>query len=102
MLFRVSSRFSEAKGERCPRCGDSFVDFMDLGNSTLACYGCGVVFVPKHIRTPELLGKKVQLLKQREEEKKAKEKVGMFQCPDCPKACKTARALGSHRRIHRK
>jgi predicted adenine nucleotide alpha hydrolase (AANH) superfamily ATPase len=97
--------------DKCPRCLDGWVDFMDInGDGTLlGCYKCGCVFVSKDVRASEIEGKKEQLEKQDEELAKEKEsqeseilseQEGAYKCEICGKTFGAKIALIGHMRSH--
>lgn len=107
--FRVASRFDERyKDEKCPECRTAFQDFMELPDDLLACYTCGVKFVPKWLKDSEYAGKKEQLEKQLAEVVDVESENGIgFKCTMmgedgkvCGKICKNKLGLMSHQKKH--
>lgn len=102
--FRIASRFDERyKDEKCPQCKTAFQDFMELSEDLLACFLCGVAFVPKSLKDSEYLGKKAQLEKQLSEMKpedvESTDAKGI-KCSLCGKICKSKLGLMAHQRVH--
>ena len=115
--FRVASRLQgRDEGEKCPRCLEGWVDFMevDAEKGLFGCYKCGSVFVKKSVRLDEVVGKKEQLAKQTKElvgdvvhplrdgvAVLAVAPAGTFTCGVCEKSFEKRIALRGHMRSHK-
>ena len=102
--FRVASRFDERYvGEKCPQCKMAFQDFIEFGDELLACFACGVAFIPRMVKDAEWSGKKAQLEKQLAEmtDVESEDDKGL-RCtfPGCGKVCKSKLGLMAHQRSH--
>ena len=107
--FRIASRFDDRyKGEKCPQCKRAFQDFMELSEDLLACFSCGVAFIPKSVKDSEWAGKKAQLEKQLAEVTEIESDDGKgIKCTMldedgkiCGKVCKNKLGLMAHQRKH--
>jgi len=107
--FRIASRFDERyKLEKCPQCRSAFQDFMELSEDLLACFSCGVAFVPKALKDSEWAGKKERLERQLLEIKDIDSDDGTgLKCTMlnedgkvCGKICKNKLGLMAHQRKH--
>ena len=107
--FRIASRFDgRYKFEKCPQCKTGFQDFMELSDDLLACFACGVAFVPKNLKDSEWAGKKAQLEKQLLEIKDIEPEDGRgMKCTMldedgkiCGQICKNKLGLMAHQRKH--
>lgn len=105
--FRVASRLSyREEGEKCPKCLDGWVDFMEIDSNKglLGCYKCGCVFVRKGVRTEEISGKKDQLERQAKEEFVVVDGVPQenpLRCDVCDFVAKSIQGLKVHRVSHK-
>jgi ribosomal protein L37AE/L43A len=105
--FRVATKLlKETEGEKCPKCLNTWQNFMIVTEDLWACYDCGTVFVPKRIKVEESAGLKEQILKQHEEfkakqkeETEEKAKAEEFKCPQCEFIGKNAMSLRTHVRL---
>ena len=110
-VFRVVSRLDKgSEGNKCPRCLDGWVDFMEIDaeKGLLGCYKCGCVFVNKAVRTGDMAGKKEQLARQASEKVQKPVAVeaedaegGAFVCEVCGRTFDRKIALVGHMRTHK-
>jgi len=107
--LRVASRFDDRyKLEKCPQCKMAFQDFMELSEDLLACFSCGVAFVPKGLKDSEWVGKKAQLERQLLEVRDIDSEDGKgLKCTMldedgkvCGRICKNKLGLMAHQRKH--
>jgi len=99
--MEVASKFKEEyKGERCPKCSETFSNFIIIDDNLLACYKCGTVFVRKFIRDMEYDRVKEQLAIQIVYKKPTVEET-VWLCKICGKLCKSKGGLGAHMRSHK-
>ena len=65
--MRIANRFDALnKGEKCPKCLNINVNFLDMGESCLSCLRCGCMFVRKSLL--DSIDQKALLEKQRIED----------------------------------
>ena len=107
--FRIASRFDDRyKLDKCPQCKSGFQDFMELSEDLLACFSCGVAFVPKILKDFEWAGKKAQLERQLLEVTDIESEDGKgLKCTMldgdgkvCGRVCKSKLGLMAHQRKH--